>query len=33
MPFFEGTALLEELGGSFHHAYFKAGMISVISKN
>lgn len=33
MPFFEGTALLEELVGSFHHAYFKAGMISFISKN
>lgn len=33
MPFFEGTALLKELVGSFHHVYFKAGMISVIPKN
>lgn len=32
MPFFEAAALFKELVGSFHHAYFKAGMISGILK-
>lgn len=32
MPF-EAAALYKELVGSFHHAYFNAGIISGISKN
>lgn len=30
--FYKEFFLEEELLGSFHHAYFKAGVISVISK-
>lgn len=33
MPVFEATGLFKVLVGSFHHAYFKAGMISGISQN
>lgn len=33
MPIFGGAALFKELRGSFHRAYFKTEMVSVISKN